>query len=142
MTKLQKFLTSTAKQAKMAKALNEFASLCAAQAIVSGFTEDQQALQELIKEHGTEEQVDWFNDCVLQAELARISSEVGEAVEGVRNYHMDAHIPEMENFIIELADVIIRCGDTAHRNYYELGTAIVSKMLYNAMRPHKHGKRS
>lgn len=142
MTKLQKFLTSTAKQAKMAKALNEFAALCAAQAIVSGFTEDQQALQELIKEHGTEEQVDWFNDCVLQAELARISSEVGEAVEGVRNYHMDAHIPEMENFIIELADVIIRCGDTAHRNYYELGTAIVSKMLYNAMRPHKHGKRS
>lgn len=142
MNKLEKFLASPRKQAKLAKAIDKFAILCAMQSIKSGFAEDQRGIINLVDEHGTSDQMDWLYDCILQAELARIGSEVGEAVEAVRKPQIDKSIPDMENFIVEIADILIRCGDTAKRAYFNLGPAVVKKMLYNATRPYKHGKQS
>jgi NTP pyrophosphatase (non-canonical NTP hydrolase) len=40
----------------------------------------------------------------------------------------------------ELADIIIRCLDTAHTFNLDIGRAILDKCEYNKTRPWMHGK--
>lgn len=74
--------------------------------------------------------------------LALIHSEVSEALEAHRNgiQTPDAKCPEHTNFVVELADVMIRTMSLASGLGMSLGKAIVAKALYNKSRPHKHGK--
>jgi NTP pyrophosphatase (non-canonical NTP hydrolase) len=72
--------------------------------------------------------------------LALIMSEVGEAVEGARKPGPDAHLPEFENFHVELADAVIRIADLAEAEGVDLAAIILAKMAYNETRPYRHGK--
>ena len=146
MTELEAFLKDEAAQQNLIDALNKFARLCSAQAKATGFTTEPQKIVDYLRVYSDPdndgELVRWFRDCEIQAELARIASEVGEAVEAVRKPDYDTHLPQFDNFIVEMADVLIRVGDTTGRRGMDLGEATVAKMLYNASRPRKHGKGS
>lgn len=140
-------------QADLVYWLDYFARLCAANAMVSGFHEDELRLKVMIENalfddeqgintHTVDKALEWADSCVLQAELARQMSEIGEAVEAVRKPRMDDHCPDFSNFLVEEADVMIRIGDTVGKREMPIGSAVVAKLLYNMNRPRKHGKGS
>lgn len=64
--------------------------------------------------------------------LALIHSEVSEALEADRK-------GDKENFIEELADVVIRVFTLCGGREIDLGAAIEAKMLKNKNREYKHG---
>ena len=74
--------------------------------------------------------------------IALIHSEISEALEAARTdfYAEDHHVPEFPNFVVELADAVIRIADLSRLLGMDLAGAIVAKMEYNDTRPHKHGK--
>lgn len=72
-------------------------------------------------------------DFVL-AQLAKISSEIGEAVSVIQKEKQWDHLAE------ELADIVIRTMDLSYWLGYSLGTEVTSKMQRNALRPWMHGK--
>lgn len=45
-----------------------------------------------------------------------------------------------EGAAVELADCIIRCLDAMHSLGVDIDAVVTRKMIYNATRPHKHGK--
>ena len=65
--------------------------------------------------------------------LALVTTETSEAVEAVRK-------EDRENFVEELADILIRVFDLAGGMDLNLGLAIHEKMHVNKSRSHKHGK--
>lgn len=138
---LTHFLSHPEAQDFLDSALAYFFRLCAAQATRSGFDDEPHEIQGILDLHAPHLSR-WFLDCEIQAELARIMSEGGEAVEAVRKNKMDDHLPHQLGLTTELADILIRCGDSSKRHDLPLATAIVEKMLYNAGRPKKHGKGS
>ncbi|MEN6532316.1 MAG: hypothetical protein ABFD89_01550 [Bryobacteraceae bacterium] len=73
--------------------------------------------------------------------LALIMSEACEGLEALRNGNGPSdHIPEFSLIEEELADVIIRTLDLAAGLNARIGEAIMAKIEFNAVRPHKHGK--
>lgn len=66
--------------------------------------------------------------------LALIHSEVSEALEGLRKDLMDEHIPYRKSAEVELADAVIRIFDFAGLKGYDLGGALVDKLVYNTRR--------
>lgn len=82
-------------------------------------------------------------DINIGEKIALIHEEVSEALSAIRAADPDApdkHVPQYSNFAAELADVVIRVLDLAAYKNIPLGDVIVAKMIYNAGRPHKHGK--
>lgn len=67
--------------------------------------------------------------------LALICSEVGEAVEAVRDENN-------ENFVEELADIVIRVSDLAEACGLALEEAIIQKQDYNRGRPYMHARKA
>ena len=117
------------------KSINEIVRDAHETALDKGFYEDidtlynfldakgQQALQRVAK-----------RDFVL-AQLSKIGSEVGEAVQAIqRNDIYSEHVAE------EMADILIRLCDLAGYLEINLGRAVSMKMEHNKMRPRKHGK--
>lgn len=69
-------------------------------------------------------------------------SELAEALEGARHGNPpDQHLPQYPSEAVELADCIIRILDHAEGRGYQLGEIILAKAIFNASRPHKHGKK-
>lgn len=66
--------------------------------------------------------------------LALIHSEVSEALEAHR-------VGDMEEFGEELADIIIRIGDLAEHEGFDLTREIQEKMEKNEGRSYRHGKK-
>lgn len=66
--------------------------------------------------------------------LMLIVSEVAEAMEGDRKDLMDDHLPHRKMMEVELADAVIRIMDLAGLKGYDLGGAIVEKLMYNQRR--------
>jgi len=123
----------------LAQSLNLLSRICAALAKNRGFHNDERRLLGMVRDS---QSLQWLEDAILQAELARQASEIGEAIEAVRKPGPDPHCPLYPAFLIEEADTIIRIADTCGKRNYDLGNALVSKLLYNLSRPYKHGKRS
>lgn len=141
---LEAFSADTDYQQFLAQTLNAVFRLCAANALARGFHDDENlVLVSLLDADGkpTPEH-DWTTAQLLQAELGRQASEIGEAIEAVRKPGPDPHCPGHDAFHIEQADCIIRIGDTCGKRGIDLGGAIIAKMLYNMGRPYKHGKNS
>lgn len=66
--------------------------------------------------------------------IALIHSEISEAMEGERKNLMDDHLPHRPMVEVEMADAVIRIMDYCGRWGYDIGGAILEKMIYNATR--------
>lgn len=74
--------------------------------------------------------------------IALIHSEASESLEGHRKDLMDDHLPHRKMAEVELADCIIRILDLAGAEGYDIGGAMIEKLIYNQQRPdHKKENR-
>jgi NTP pyrophosphatase (non-canonical NTP hydrolase) len=90
--------------------------------------------------HDTAVENGWWDQARNELELiALIMSELGEAVEAVREGSMSHKIPGHTGLAEELADVVIRVMDMAEQYGIDLSVAIISKNHYNKSRPYRHG---
>lgn len=83
----------------------------------------------------------------VATKLALIHSEVSEALEDVRDGNLKTKFlteagkeGKPVGFGSELADIVIRVADLAKRMGIDLDYEIVTKMVFNSTRPHKHGR--
>ena len=76
--------------------------------------------------------IDWKNEDKIPCRLALVHSEVSEALEGFRNN-------DPENFVEELADIIIRVLDTAGGLDLDISGAVADKLQKNRTRGYRHG---
>jgi len=74
----------------------------------------------------------WDKEREVPEILCLIHSEVSEALEAYRNHNE-------ENFREELADILIRVFDFAHRVGIDLDYEVEKKMTFNKHRPYRHG---
>lgn len=137
---INRFLEDPTIQTNLAETLNLFSALCASIADKKGFHTDEKIADVLLR--GNPKIAIWAKQQILQAEFGRIMSEAGEAIEAVRTGATDDHLPEYPGWMVEIADILIRCGDTAGKREADLGDIVVEKMRYNLARSHKHGKNS
>lgn len=66
--------------------------------------------------------------------IALMHSELSEALEGLRKDIYDDHLKDRKMVEVELADTIIRILDFAGLKGYDLGGAMVDKLIYNQNR--------
>lgn len=67
--------------------------------------------------------------------LCLVHSEISEALESHRKNLNDDHLPHRKGIEVELADAVIRIFDLCGALGLDLGSAIVEKLAYNAVRP-------
>lgn len=72
--------------------------------------------------------------------LALVHSEISECLEAHRKQSTDSHLPQYKGVEVELADAMIRILDIAAGYELDVIGALKDKLIYNANRPHKHGK--
>ena len=75
------------------------------------------------------------NPMCFSNKVALIHSEVSEAMEGDRKSLPDDKLPHRPMREVELADAVIRIGDTCGGFDLDLAGATVEKMAFNAVRP-------
>lgn len=66
--------------------------------------------------------------------LMLMVSEIAEAMEGERKDLMDDHLKHRKMAEVELADTIIRIMDYCGAHGYDIGGALVEKLIYNTKR--------
>lgn len=77
-------------------------------------------------------------EAFVTQKIMLISSELGEAVEAMRNNNYG--LEKKDTFEDELADVFIRLCDLCGELNIDIDRQIEWKMGYNKQREHKHGK--
>lgn len=103
-------------------------------AVRHGFYDMQEALLDDLNARDEPDLADEAHRNFVLAQLAKIASEVGEAVSAIQKNRDFAGLGE------ELADITIRTMDLAAYLGYDHGTDVMLKMAKNASRPYKHGK--
>lgn len=78
---------------------------------------------------------------IIGTKLMLIVSEMGEALERLRDIGAEGVLAGDDNFIEELADGEIRIKDLSHMVGQYLGDAEVAKVAKNVDRPYKHGRK-
>lgn len=99
-----------------------------------GFYEDIEELQDYLSVNDQPEKHAVAGETFTLAQLAKVASEVGEAVSAIQH---GEHLQLRE----ELADIVIRVLDLAGYLDFRIGDCIILKMEKNKNRPYKHGKR-
>jgi len=133
---------------EFAETIQSLAGICYRISSDHGFHEDHETVRGYIHNTdaanapGNASVLEWLEATALQAEIARMHSELSEALESVRKPKPDDHLPQFDNVVVELADCIIRILDTCGKRGWPIGQAIIEKMEYNMSRPYKHGKNS
>lgn len=96
--------------------------------------------------HDISLQSGWTDPVPVDRLCALLTEEVGEVVQADRVgldqtklYISTDGKNKPEGIAAELADVVIRCFETASRNDIPLVEALMIKARYNATRPKKHG---
>jgi NTP pyrophosphatase (non-canonical NTP hydrolase) len=86
----------------------------------------------------------------MAVSVANLHSEVSEMWEAFRNGSLQKpcdkakkmaalDLPELTCLEEELADILIRCLDTARENNIDMAKAVLAKDTYNQSRPHRNG---
>ena len=104
----------------MTKEINELRDVCYQASLTAGWHTDL-ATGELLDRNKAE------MICLMHSELS-------EAMEGETKGLMDDHLPNRPMAEVEMADTIIRIMDYCGRWNYDIGGAIVEKLLYNQNR--------
>jgi hypothetical protein len=95
--------------------------------------------------HANNVSVGWWDDSVryggnipdkymIPTKIALMHSELSEGLEGNRKGLKDDHLPHREMEEVEYADAIIRILDVCGAKKYDIGGALLEKMLYNMQR--------
>ena len=83
----------------------------------------------------------WDEEPNVGEKIALMHSELSECLESLRKGDReDDHLPQFQNSVVELADVIIRIFDFAGYYNLPLAEAILAKHAFNKSRPFRHGK--
>lgn len=123
------------------EAFNQMSRLAHDNACAKGFWDRRNRLKEFIRSNnGCEDIKETLDDLITSQCLDLLHSELGEATEAVRGrITEDDKIPSFSGLEAELADVIIRIGDTAAALNLDVGAAVVEKMKMNKSRKPMHG---
>lgn len=119
---------------EFSKVLNYMVDEAHHTAVEHGFYEDYMRIEDYCAVNNESAMMDTAKRDFILAQLAKIGSEIGEAVTVVQKQRTLDDLPE------ELADIIIRTFDLAGFMKYNFGAAIIDKMNKNQKRPYKHGK--
>jgi NTP pyrophosphatase (non-canonical NTP hydrolase) len=98
--------------------------------------EFQKSVHELAKDKGWWYHKGYTN--ITNEKLLLIHSEISEAVEVIRQHHVEF---VKEEFGVELADAIIRILDLAEFHEIDLEKILLEKHEFNKKRQYRHGKR-
>ena len=117
MSQSETFASRPSTQREILALVNSLADLCSAIAAEKGFRDDEIAVAAALHASAVGGQLPaqalaWLASTALQAEIARAHSELSEALEGARKPHADAHCPDHDNLVVELADALIQAGTT------------------------------
>lgn len=103
-----------------------------------GWWDDRDKLLTVLQEHSPD-LVEYAKNLQIATGIALKTSELSEALEGIREGTHDDKIPEFTSEEAEYADTIIRIMDTAAGRKLRVAEAVVAKMRMNSTRSAKHG---
>lgn len=108
------------------------------QRFIDGYRFKELKTTEIAEAHGWTIEPD--NIYQIVTKIALISTEVGEAIEGLREGNPKSEkIPEFSNLEEEFADIVLRIMHLGYRMKLRIPEAIIAKDEFNNTRPHKHG---
>lgn len=102
----------------------------------------------IIIHKGNKDRGFWDNERPFSEKIALVHSELSEALEidrkdktgTSRGFVPDDKLQHQDGRAVELADAMIRIIDMAMGFNLDLAGALVDKVYYNSLRPHRHGK--
>jgi hypothetical protein len=124
-------ITDKSYYAAVAEAGNELTHACHQQAKAMGWHEEIERITDLDLDPSLTAKIRmWYQGTKLMLS----TTELAEAMEGLRKGIPDTHLEQYPMFAVELADCVIRCFDQAGHMEFDLGEIIAAKLLYNASR--------
>ena len=106
----------------------------------NGWKRNKELLMEVVDGRGNEKLSAYARHIIAGNELALITSEASECLEGLRNSEgKSEHIEEFTNEEEEIADIVIRCMDYADERGLRIAEAILAKVAFNGTRGENHG---